>query len=470
MRTSHNTLLPKDQETIVALATPQGSGAIALVRLSGVDVIRVVDSIAQLSSNKSLASVDSHTINHGFVVDQQRTKLDEVLFLLMRAPKTFTGQDTIEISCHNNPFIIENIIQAAIAAGARHAGPGEFTMRGFLYGKFDLTQAEAINEIIHAPSEKALQSALAQLKGSLSQRFTAVETSIIELLTLCEASFEFLEEEQRDLNFTTLVHEKIQNLLAELQDIKKHFNAQQRIKDGIRIALIGSVNAGKSSLFNALLGKNRAIVTSMAGTTRDSIEANLYKGGYFWLLIDTAGLRQTGDFIEQQGIERSYEEALKADLVLLVIDSSRTMTAEEKVMYSRIAIDHAAKTLVVLNKIDLPILLKRDFPPIAHLQAFSVSTDQNIGLTELEDAIAKKIESLFHLQQTSFVLSHRQFNLMGEIEKKLLYIESSLTSQVHYELVAYELKDLLEKVCELTGKHISEEILDTVFTKFCIGK
>lgn len=463
-------LLPKDQETIVALATPRGNGAIGLIRLSGINAIAIADAIAQLSSGKKLSELATHTINHGFVINSKREKVDEVLFLLMKAPRTFTGQDTIEISCHNNPFIIENIIQAAITAGARAASAGEFTMRGFLEGKFDLLQAEAINELIHAPSEKSLQSALAQLKGSLSQQFVMIEASLIELLTLCEASFEFLEEEQRDLGFTTVVKNRVTDILSIVQKVKKHYNSQQRIKDGIRISLIGSVNAGKSSLFNALLGKERAIVTPVAGTTRDSIEANLYKNGYFWLLIDTAGLRQTGDFIEQRGIEKSYEEAIKADVLLLVIDASRSMTAEESQIYTTMVEQHAQKTLVIWNKNDLAAATTTYPDKLDSLPSFKLSAAEGSGLEELEEAIVKKIDALFELQQSTFILSHRQFNLVSEIEKKLLYIESSLAGQVHYELVAYELKDLLEKVCELTGKHISEEILDTVFSKFCIGK
>lgn len=463
------TLLPKDQETIVALSTPRGSGAIGVIRLSGMNAIEITDTIALLSSGQKLASKPTHSIHHGFVVNSDGKRLDEVLFSLMKAPKTFTGQDTVEISCHNNQLIIENILQAAIAAGARNAGPGEFTMRGFLNGKFDLTQAEAINEIIHAPAEKILQGALAQLKGSLSERFIAIENLVVELLTLCEASFEFLEEEQRDLDFTKITQGKIAAILEIIEETKKHFSIQQHLKNGIRVALIGSVNAGKSSLFNALLGNDRAIVTPVAGTTRDSIEASLYKEGYFWLLVDTAGLRQTGDFIEQEGIKRSYDQALLADVILLVIDSNRQPTLEESEIYSKMLVLYPTKTIIVLNKSDLHFNNKI-IPLIKHHTSITVSTTKKTGIIELESAIKHKIDQLFSLQQTTFVLSQRQFNCLDEIEQKLLYIASSLANQIQYELVAYELKDLLEKVCQLTGKHISEEVLDVVFSKFCVGK
>lgn len=464
-----HTLLPKDEETIVALATPRGSGAIAVVRLTGKNALEITDRIASLSSQSKLISLDTHTIHHGFAVDHNGARLDEVLFFLMKAPRTFTGQDTVEISCHNNQFIIDNIIQAAILAGARQATAGEFTMRGFLNGKFDLAQAEAINEIIHAPSEKSLQCTLAQLKGSLSSHFKIIEENLIELLSLSEATFEFLEEEQEDLDFENILKNRITKILSLIRDTKKHYNLQQQIKDGIRISLIGSVNAGKSSLFNALLGKDRAIVSGIAGTTRDSIEASLYKDGCYWLLVDTAGLRQTTDFIEQQGIAKSYEEAVKADIILLVVDSTRPLTEEEKNIYTAISTKHPQKIISILSKSDLnpQSQLISNFELVEPLQ---VSATNGLGLANLELSITKKINELFNLQQTNFVLTQRQFNLISEIEKKLLYIEKSLTDQIYYELVSYELKDLLEKVYELTGKHISEEILNTVFSKFCVGK
>lgn len=459
-------LLSKDQETIVALATPRGSGAIALIRLSGNNVLAVVNKVAKLSSRQNILSQASHTIHHGFVTDLSGVLLDEVLFFVMLAPKTFTGQDTVEISCHNNPFIIENIIAAAVSAGARAANPGEFTQRGFLQGKFDLMQAEAINEIIHASSTKILQNALAQLKGSLSEKFSLIEQEIIMLLTLCEASFEFLEEEQRDIDLNNLVQVKIKEILANIATIKKHFNLQQQIKDGIRISLIGSVNAGKSSLFNALLGKDRAIVADIAGTTRDSIEANLYKNGLFWLLIDTAGLRATNDIIEQQGIEKSYNEAKSADIILLVIDGSRENSEDELSIYENILTLYKDKTIIVLNKTDLAV--KNKF--YNQHTCIIVSSKNATGIETLEETISKKIDDLFQIDQSTFVLNQRQFNLISEIEKKLCYLESSFAEIVQFELVAYELKDMLEKVYELGGKHVSEGILDTVFNKFCIGK
>ncbi len=466
----NKTLLPRDHETIVALATARGSGAIALIRASGKDAVEVADRIAQLSTGKSLIVQASHTIHHGFVLDKDGKPLDEVLFLLMRAPKTFTGQDTVEISCHNNQFIINAIIQSLIVAGARQAKPGEFTMRGFLNNKFDLIQAEAINELIHAPSEKILESSLAQLSGSLSHHFAQLEKQLIELLTLCEASFEFLEEELQDIALANNIRDRILSIHELIHNTQSNFSQQQRLKEGIRVSLIGLANAGKSSLFNALLGKDRAIVADLAGTTRDSIEAILYKNGHYWLLIDTAGLRHTDDGIELQGIQKSYDEALKADIILLIIDASKDIAAEELDIYNALIEKHRNKIVPVLSKCDIlaqDLQEKLSFLP---MPALATSAHTPLGLHNLEATLTEKINVLFALQSSPFVLTQRQFNLIGEIDKKLLYIEKLLDPSVCYELMCYELRDLLERVGELTGKSISEEILDTVFSQFCIGK
>ena len=311
-----------DEDTIVALCSPRGSGAVALIRLSGENAVKVVDKIAKLPSGKSLVESSSHTIHYGHVVDSSKKNeeiIDEVLFFLMHAPKTFTGQNTVEISCHNNQFIIDKIIQQAILYGARAAGPGEFTKRAFLSGKVDLVQAESINEIIGAQTQLALKKAMSQLKGSFSNYIQKLEEEINALLGIVEASFEFLDEEQRDLDFDGMIKNKIDELLADIEKIKINYDQQQQIREGVRISFLGAVNAGKSTLFNVLLKKDRSIVTEIAGTTRDSIECGIYRSGNFWTLVDTAGLRKTKNVIEKQGIDRSWNEAKLADIVLLVI-------------------------------------------------------------------------------------------------------------------------------------------------------
>ena len=281
-------MITRDEQTIIAQCTPAGAGAIALLRMSGDDAITIADSIAQLTSKIKLSDCATHTIHYGWVTDQDGNHIDQVLFLLMKAPRTFTGQNTVEITCHNNPFIIEQIIAQTIAYGARIADKGEFSRRAFLNGKIDLVQAEAINELIHANTQQALKKSLSQVEGSLSHWIETIQTELFKARAYCEASFEFIDEE---INFAPQIKENIKNILSTITQLKKSFDQQSQIRQGLRIALIGSVNAGKSSLFNALLGKDRAIVTNIAGTTRDVIEAGVYRDGNYWTFVDTAGLR-----------------------------------------------------------------------------------------------------------------------------------------------------------------------------------
>ena len=476
-------LLTRDEEPIIALCTPRGSGAIAVIRISGSrasgsrtigsGVSKIVDKISKLSSGKKLQELSSHTIHHGHIVNPTSSEIvDEVLFFLMNGPKTFTGQDTIEISCHNNHFIIEEIITHAISCGARLAKPGEFTKRAFLNKKVDLVQAEAIHDVITAQTELALRKSMAQLHGSFSEYISKIEQSLLEILTFAEASFEFLDEEQRDLDFDKNVKNKFVSLQKKLVIAKQNFNQQQRIKEGVRFAIIGSVNVGKSTLFNALLKKNRAIVTDIAGTTRDSIEASLYKDGNFWLLIDTAGLRQTGDVIEKEGIERSLREAEQADIILLVCDPQTIEFDQQMHLYKDIFEKYQKKVIVVLNKIDessdkkAERIIKDSFKDTVIL----VSAKNKTGIEEVEKQIQDKIQEIFKQLRSPFLLNQRQFHLVSELEIKMKAVEKESSSTVHYELVAHHVRDMLEHLSELTGKDVSEQVLDNVFSKFCIGK
>lgn len=481
-------LLTDDQQAIVALCTPRGSGAIGLIRISGINAIAVADALAQLSSGSSLSKALSHTIHHGHVIDQRIMSnqpgriVDEVLFLLMKGPKTFTGQDTIEITCHNNPYIIEQIINLAIQHGARSARAGEFTKRAFLQGKVDLVQAESINELIGAQTERALRQSLAQLRGSLSESFLELQKEVVSLLGYVEASFEFLDEEQRDLDFDYAIRQRTADILDKVRALKAHFSQQKQIKEGIRVAILGLVNAGKSTLFNALLKQERAIVTPIAGTTRDSIETGLYRKGNFLLFIDTAGIRDTQDVIEQKGIQRSFNEALAADIILLVFDAARDLTPEQQQQYDDLITLHGNKIIIVINKVDEvhddPLgqgsRLRSLSSPESHasddIKTVLVSAKNQTGIDSLEQAIEDKTQQLFAQNSSPFLLNQRQFKLLTEIETYLEFIANSYSGGIHYELVAYQLKDLLEKISELTGKNVTEQVLDMVFSEFCVGK
>jgi tRNA modification GTPase len=454
-------MVHRDDEIIVAQCSPQGRGAIGLIRITGKNAVELVDSMSRLASGKRLQDCATHTIHYGTVRDVKNQDIDTVLFLLMRGPSTFTGQDTVEITCHNNQFIIQHIIMRALESGARSAQEGEFSRRSYLNGKVDLVQAEAINELINAHNQQALKRSLAQLKGSLSSWIESIVDRLVRCLALSEASFEFIDE---DMEFGPQIKHAIEQCRADIKKISSTFDHQQQLRQGIKIALIGSVNAGKSSLFNALLKKDRAIVTPIAGTTRDVIESGLYVDGYYWTLVDTAGLRQTDDVIEQQGIERSMDEAANADIVLLVYDGSRVMTEQEKTVYDDLVSRYEHKLIIVHNKSDM------SSQTIYSSHAEYVSSKNPGSIEQLHEKIQSKSAQLLNQAESPFLLNQRQITLLRELETKLEAIVGMLDGAVAYELLSYHLQEALSSLTELTGKTISEEGMDKVFREFCVGK
>jgi tRNA modification GTPase len=453
------------QSTIVAQCTPSGLGAIALVRVSGSNAVAITDAVARLPRDKKLGDQQTHTIHYGFVVDPQGQHIDQVLFLLMRAPQTFTGEDTVEITCHNNPFIIKQIIDQLCAHGARVAQQGEFSRQAVENNKIDILQAEAINELIHANTHQALATSLAQVEGSFSSWLVSLEKKLVTALAFSEASFEFIDEE--DLAFAQQIRQLVDQVLATVQALKKTFEAQKQIRDGIHIAVIGSVNAGKSSLFNALLGADRAIVTPIAGTTRDTIEAGRYKDGQYQTFIDTAGLRQTQDIVEQKGIERSHQCAALADIIILVFDGSRLLTVQEEVVYASLLQTYSTKVIQVRNKADMPLLLQSEYLVDAMIP-HSVGDQQS--LDALESKIACRAEQLMHNAQAPFMLNQRHHERISALEQNLNVVQTFLKEPVQYELVSHHLKEALSELAGLTGKTISEQGIDAVFRQFCVGK
>lgn len=457
-------ILNRDEEAIVAQCTPSGSGAIALIRVTGENTLKVIDKISKLPSNKKISSLESHTVHFGYVVDKNNNTIDQVMFIVMHGPKTFTGQDTVEITCHNNPFIIEAIIAQLIKNGARMAQEGEFTKRAFINEKIDLVQAEAINELIHANTQLALKKSLEQLEGSFSHWVKKIEDELVKTLAWCEASFEFLEEEQE---FKGQIKANLENLVRELEKLKKTYNQQQQVRQGIKIALLGSVNAGKSSIFNSLLNQKRSIVTEIAGTTRDVVEAGLYHEGNYWTLIDTAGLRQTEDIVEKEGIKRSFEEAKKADIILLVFDGSRDLGQEEEKIYQELLKEYPKKIILIQNKADLNPNFNNKLLPKSQIEFSSVTKS---GIAPLEHKIQEKISQLFTGMESPFLLNKRQFGLILGLEQKIKELINMLHNVPQYELISFHLQDALEYLTELTGKSVSEAGMDAVFKQFCVGK
>lgn len=458
-------LVDSQQQVIIAQCTPQGAGAIGLLRLSGNDLFSLVDKAIRLASGQKISDQKTHTIHFGWVIDEQGQAIDQVLFLVMKGPKTFTGQDVVEITCHNNQFLVEKIIDRMISCGARLAGKGEFTQRAVALGKIDLIQAEAIYDLIHAQTASSLEYSLKQLEGTLSSWVFEIETSVLEMMAFCEGSFEFLDEE---MEFGSDVAKKMDRLLEKIQNLLKTFPKQQYIKEGIKIVLIGSVNAGKSSLFNALLEKNRAIVTPVAGTTRDTIEAAVYREGEFLTFIDTAGIRKTDDEIEQAGIDRSFQEASVADIILLVVDRSQNMNADSFAAYEKIIKDYSDKVILVYNKMEQLSLIETLF---FGGQIVSVSAKDHKNIDLLYQEIFKKIQRLKGTEAITCLLNKRQYDLLSRFYKDLQEIRPMLNvKRIDYELVSYRLKEALVLMAELTGRTINEAAFDKIFDTFCVGK
>lgn len=456
-----------NDQTIVALCSPEGRGAIALIRLSGDDAFEVADRMSLLAGDKKISQQKSHSISYGWVIDDKKNHIDQVLFLIMHGPTTFTGQNVVEITCHNNRFLIEQVIDRALACGARIASRGEFTRRAVMLGKIDLLQAEAIDDLIHAQNAQVLKYSLSQLEGSLSAWINEIELAVIEMLAFCEASFEFIDE--GDMEFAPDVLLKMKALIIKIEQLLRTFSKQQYIKEGVRIALVGSVNAGKSSLFNCLLDKKRAIVTPIPGTTRDSIEAGVFRGGDFITFIDTAGIRKTNDEIEQEGIDRSFQEAHRADLILLVVDDSEILSEPSRQAYQSMIDKYDQKIILVYNKID--IASHQLFSENFFGTCVSLSAQNNLNVAQLFLEIEKKISVLKNTDGITCLLNNRHYDLLTQFLQTLRVITPMLEKvSVEYELVSYRLRDALSLLSEMTGRSVSQATIDKVFQSFCVGK
>lgn len=456
------------EQVIVAQCTPRGAGAIGLIRLSGSDAIIVADSLAQLPGNKKLLNQKTHTIHFGYVADAQGRHVDQVLFLLMKAPHTFTGQNVVEITCHNNQFLIEAIIDRALQCGARLASNGEFAQRAVELGKMDLVQAEAMNDLIHAQTEESLKYSLSQLEGTFSSWIVKVEEAVIEMLAFCEGSFEFLDEE--GIEFIDDIKIKMTALIDKVQDLLKTYSKQQLIKEGVRIALVGSVNVGKSSLFNCLINKKRSIVTEIAGTTRDIVESGMYKNSGFLTFVDTAGIRQTGDCIEKEGIDRSLQEIIGADIILLVIDGSQKLSKEQLLECKSLIQQHSSKLILVQNKIDVGCLNSELKQVVDNLPFISVSAKQNLNIDELHVFIEQKMNELKGSGQITCLLNQRQHTLLTSFFEQLIHVQPMLQHPIDYELISHCLRESLQLLSQVTGRSVSEAALNKVFQTFCVGK
>jgi tRNA modification GTPase len=449
------------EDTIAAIATPLGEGGMSIIRISGGNAISTANEcfrpVGKSSRNPSDAS--THTLHYGYITQNGRD-IDEVLLAVLRAPRTFTREDTVEITCHGGLLATQSVLKAVLASGARSAEPGEFTRRAFLNGRIDLTQAEAVSDVIHARTDLALAAANEQLAGKLSQRIHQLRQELMHTLAHVEAHIDFPDEDIAPDTMTQLVAQ-LQNALVFMDELLATAEEGQILRKGIRAALIGLPNAGKSSLLNQLLGHDRAIVTSTAGTTRDTIEETANIRGIPVVFIDTAGLRESSNEIEVEGIKRSHESIAKAELILHVVDSSQPLTGEDQ---QPLDVSAGKKCIMVANKSDLPTT--SDLPG-----AIKTCCLDGTGIEELKDAIKSAVWSgEIQADMLPVMVNARHHDALRRAreatEKSLATLQECRT----LELAAMDLRIAVNAVGEVVGKTSTEDLLDAIFSQFCIGK
>lgn len=450
-------------DTIAAIATPPGQGGVGIVRVSGSNVWKIADEIFQGLELPSQAK--GGTFLHGKVVAADGTEIDEALCLIFRAPKSYTGEDTVELQGHGGPVVLKKILRRCLDAGARMAEPGEFTKRAFLNGKMDLVQAEAVADLIHAQSDRAAKAALEQLEGGLSKQFNALYSGLMETAADIETTLDFVEDELPDDVFPNL-GKKLDASFQTLENLLATWDEGRLLREGARVVIMGRPNAGKSTLFNALLGHDRAIVTDIAGTTRDVIEESFVLDGVPLRILDTAGLRETECLIEQEGIRRARAHSAAADIALYLIDSSQPVSKEDEEHLVRL---NPARTVVVLNKADRKI---SDFKfQVSGFKFLDSSLITGFGVAELKVAISEKLGGVSQAPAHA-VISERHRNLLELARVELIQARERISEggEEAAAPAAEHLRSALEALGQVTGRVYHNELLDNVFSRFCIGK
>lgn len=447
-------------DTIVALSTPSGVGAIAVIRLSGKNAFPITQNIF---SGKNLQEQASHTLHFGKILDNKLV-IDEVVAAIFKSPNSFTKEDIVEISCHGSSFIVNKIIKLLIKNGARYARPGEFTQRAFLNGRFDLAQAEAVADLIHSDNEAAHSSAINQMRGGFSKEIKNLREQLIHFASMIELELDFAEEDVEFADRNDL-KQLIYNILKVLRPLIESFDFGNVIKEGIPTVIAGKPNAGKSTLLNALLNEEKAIVSDIAGTTRDVIEDEINIEGIKFRFIDTAGLRETSDRLEAIGIERTKQKMQEADLILYVFDTSTTSTEEINTISEELK--NAGKPfLLIANKIDL----SPSFSNKVTKNILSIAAAQKQGINELKAQILKLVKADKFKTGNTIVTNIRHYESLVNTRDALERVLTGLDANITGDLLAEDIRQSLHHLGLITGEITTEDLLDNIFSKFCIGK
>ena len=458
------------QDTIAAIGTPIGRGAIGIVRISGKEALRILKELFRTKRGNKKEEFEERRVYYGLVVDEFGEPIDEVLAVYMRAPRSFTGEDVVEIHSHGGIVVVRKILREVLKRGARLAEPGEFTMRAFINGKIDLVQAEAINQLIEAKSEVEAKVALRHLEGSLSKRIEGIRDKLLETKAYIEAAVDFPEEEVEILE-RGKVKEKLIEIKEEIEKLLKSYREGKVIREGIKVAIVGRPNVGKSSLLNALLREERAIVTEIPGTTRDVIEESVTVKGIPVRLIDTAGIRDTAEKVERIGIERSLEKLKEADVVLFVVDGSVGLTEEDRKIWK--LLKGRKNVIVVVNKKDAGLKVHcKDLKEWN--RCVEISAKEGEGIEKLSEEIVKMVllepEAVLGGEE-EVITSERHRELLekakNSIEKALKSLEEGFESP---EFLSMDIDQALESLGMIVGKVTTEDMYDIIFSRFCIGK
>mgnify|MGYP003340950183 CR=1 FL=1 len=462
---------PVADDTIVAVITPPGEGGIAVLRLSGPRAISAVDAV--FHGKQPLAGAASHSAHVGMLTEPDGAVLDEVVVTIFRAPRSYTAEDVAEVSCHGSTFIAQKILQSFVRQGMRPAEPGEFTRRAFLNGRIDLSQAEAVAELIRSRSDMARDAALRQLQGLHTNRFEEIKGKILNLCSLLELELDF-SEEGISITETGTNELTIRTIVEELTQLIDSYKFGKIYRDGVKVVLVGQPNVGKSSLLNALLNEQRSIVTDISGTTRDTIEEAIRLAGYSVRVVDTAGLRHTVDPVELEGIRRTLAEIEDADVVAYLLDASSPNPAQDMVRLSSLVASKggASGIMLVVNKVDLALGWTPPISMPAGMGIYKVSAKTGFGIEELKRAISDRCFSGdFHLSEKSVIVTNARHQ--ASLIQAKAALERSLASLVggqSNEFIALDMHAALRHLGEITGATTTEEVLNNIFASFCIGK